>query len=114
MSDIVKRLAEHLYGHSRETIQWAKEDKFDSCYRQAENIIELLGVERLRAENATLREALRAHGEEAAKWVSAEPVAWATFGKFDGALLRVHSTREKYLASWPYDEPVPLIRRPQA
>ena len=46
MSDIVERLAEHLYGHSREkAIEWAKEDKFDSCYRQAEDIIKLLGID---------------------------------------------------------------------
>lgn len=45
MIDIAERLAEHLYGHSREkAIEWAKEDKFDSCYRQAEDIIALLGL----------------------------------------------------------------------
>ena len=53
VSDIVERLAEYLYGHSREkAIEWAKEDKFDSCYLQAADIIELLGVESLRQQLA--------------------------------------------------------------
>ncbi|HEY6021966.1 MAG TPA: hypothetical protein VIY48_19515 [Candidatus Paceibacterota bacterium] len=56
---------------------------------QAERIVDRVNKqveenERLRAENATLRQALRNHAEEAAKMVSAEPVAWMLWQPFGG------------------------------
>lgn len=41
--ETIERLAEHLYGHPRSAaIEWGKEDKFESCYRQAEEIMALV------------------------------------------------------------------------
>lgn len=37
---LTEQVAEHLYGHPREkAIEWAKEDKFDSCALQAEEML---------------------------------------------------------------------------
>lgn len=38
-------LAENLYGHPREKAQeWAKEDKFDSEYNKAEDLLEIVAA----------------------------------------------------------------------
>jgi hypothetical protein len=40
VEDLTEQVAEHLYGHPREkAIEWAKEDKFDSCARKAEEVL---------------------------------------------------------------------------
>lgn len=53
MSQTAEKIAEYLYGHTRaKAIEWAKTEKFDSRYHQAEEILELIGFESLRQQLA--------------------------------------------------------------
>ena len=40
---LTHKLAEHLYGHPREkAVEWAKEEKYDSCADRADEILDLI------------------------------------------------------------------------
>lgn len=79
----------------------------DTCPLKGKDLLWVIA--NLRAENATLRQAIKNHAEEAAKMVSAEPVAYWN-GK--GSIIPAEDV--SYLPNWSDYYPIPLYRRPQA